>query len=104
MYICDISALLLHASASFVWWALCLYNVSYPMVMTGSDIQVTDVEILPDGVIRVQVAEAEVHNINIRFLDRKTGEPTVGKTHPETLLRQLTTKIGQVSISVHPDQ
>lgn len=32
----------------------------------------TDVEILPDGVIRVQVAEAEVHNINIRFLDRKT--------------------------------
>ncbi|CAM6046827.1 unnamed protein product [Sphagnum compactum] len=58
--------------------------------------QVTDVEILPDGVIRVQVAEAEVHNINIRFLDRKTGEPTVGKTHPETLLRQLTTKIGQV--------
>jgi hypothetical protein len=72
MYICDISALLLHASASFVWWALCLYNVSYPMVMTGSDIQVTDVEILPDGVIRVQVAEAEVHNINIRFLDRKT--------------------------------
>ncbi len=49
-----------------------MYNVSYPMVMTGSDIQVTDVEILPDGVIRVQVAEAEVHNINIRFLDRKT--------------------------------
>lgn len=29
-------------------------------------------EILSDGVIRVQVAEAEVHNINIRFLDRKT--------------------------------
>ncbi len=72
MYICDISALLLYAPASFVWWALCLCNVSYPMVMTGSGIQVTDVEILPDGVIRVQVAEAEVHNINIRFLDRKT--------------------------------
>ncbi|KAG0589524.1 hypothetical protein KC19_1G026600 [Ceratodon purpureus] len=58
--------------------------------------QVTDVEILQDGVIKVQVAEAEVHNINIRFLDRKTGEPTVGKTRPETLLRQLTTKKGQV--------
>ncbi|CAM6087732.1 unnamed protein product [Calypogeia fissa] len=58
--------------------------------------QVTDVEILSDGVIRVQVAEAEVHNINIRFLDRKTGEPTTGKTQPETLLRQLTTKKGQV--------
>ncbi|XP_024370540.1 outer envelope protein 80, chloroplastic [Physcomitrium patens] len=58
--------------------------------------QVTDVEILQDGVIKVQVAEAEVHNINIRFLDRKTGEPTVGKTRPDTLLRQLTTKKGQV--------
>ncbi|KAL2650197.1 hypothetical protein R1flu_018325 [Riccia fluitans] len=58
--------------------------------------QVTDVEILSDGIIRVQVAEAEVHNINIRFLDRKTGEPTTGKTHPETILRQLTTKKGQV--------
>ncbi|BBM98926.1 outer membrane protein insertion porin family [Marchantia polymorpha subsp. ruderalis] len=58
--------------------------------------QVTDVEILSDGIIRVQVAEAEVHNINIRFLDRKTGEPTTGKTQPETLLRQLTTKKGQV--------
>jgi hypothetical protein len=38
----------------------------------GDGWQVTDVEILQDGVIKVQVAEAEVHNINIRFLDRKT--------------------------------
>ncbi|GBG89700.1 hypothetical protein CBR_g49553 [Chara braunii] len=58
--------------------------------------QVTDVEILSNGIIRVQVAEAEVNNITIRFLDRKTGEPTQGKTRPETLLRQLMTKPGQV--------
>lgn len=58
--------------------------------------QVTDVELLSGGIIRVQVSEAEVNSINIRFLDRKTGEPTIGKTRPETLLRQLTTKKGQV--------
>ncbi|KAJ7546876.1 hypothetical protein O6H91_08G058900 [Diphasiastrum complanatum] len=58
--------------------------------------QVTDVEILSDGILRIQVAEAEVNNIHIRFLDRKTGEPTVGQTRPETILRQLTTKKGQV--------
>ncbi|XP_039788603.1 outer envelope protein 80, chloroplastic-like isoform X2 [Panicum virgatum] len=52
-------------------------------------------EILSGGILRLQVSEAEVNNINIRFLDRKTGEPTVGKTQPETILRQLTTKKGQ---------
>ncbi|KAH9789725.1 Outer envelope protein 80 [Citrus sinensis] len=58
--------------------------------------EVSGVEILSGGVIRLQVAEAEVNNISIRFLDRKTGEPTKGKTRPETILRQLTTKKGQV--------
>ncbi|KAK9170168.1 hypothetical protein Syun_002308 [Stephania yunnanensis] len=57
---------------------------------------VSDLEILSGGVIRLQVSEAEVNNITIRFLDRKTGEPTTGKTRPETILRQLTTKKGQV--------
>ncbi|XP_057953580.1 outer envelope protein 80, chloroplastic [Malania oleifera] len=57
---------------------------------------VSDVEILSGGMLRLQVSEAEVNNISIRFLDRKTGEPTIGKTKPETILRQLTTKKGQV--------
>ncbi|CAN1158182.1 Outer envelope protein 80, chloroplastic [Linum perenne] len=57
---------------------------------------VSGVEILSGGIIRLQVAEAEVNDISIRFLDRKTGEPTKGKTQPETILRQLTTKKGQV--------
>ncbi|KAK6937114.1 Bacterial surface antigen (D15) [Dillenia turbinata] len=57
---------------------------------------VTDVEILSGGILRLQVSEAEVNNVIIRFLDRRTGEPTTGKTKPETILRQLTTKKGQV--------
>ncbi|GLU24137.1 hypothetical protein SLE2022_400940 [Rubroshorea leprosula] len=57
---------------------------------------VSRVEILSGGIIKLQVSEAEVNNISIRFLDRKTGEPTNGKTKPETILRQLTTKKGQV--------
>ncbi|KAM7278291.1 hypothetical protein ACFE04_005425 [Oxalis oulophora] len=57
---------------------------------------VSDVEILSGGILKLQVSEAEVNNISIRYLDRKTGEPTKGKTKPETILRQLTTKKGQV--------
>ncbi|GAB2229299.1 hypothetical protein Droror1_Dr00023437 [Drosera rotundifolia] len=57
---------------------------------------VSGIEILSGGIIRLQVAEAEVNDISIRFLDRKTREPTVGKTRPEIILRQLTTRKGQV--------
>ncbi|KMZ56006.1 Outer envelope protein 80, chloroplastic [Zostera marina] len=58
--------------------------------------RVSDIDILSGGIVKLQVSEAEVNNISMRFLDRKTGEPTVGKTKPETILRQLTTKKGQV--------
>ncbi|XP_078443868.1 outer envelope protein of 80 kDa [Wolffia australiana] len=57
---------------------------------------VSDVEILSGGIVRVKISEALVNDITLRFLDRKTGEPTTGKTKPETILRQLTTKKGQV--------
>ncbi|KAF4385077.1 hypothetical protein G4B88_029119 [Cannabis sativa] len=57
---------------------------------------VLGVEMLSGGMLKLQVAEAEVNNISIRFLDRKSGEPTTGKTKPETILSQLTTKKGQV--------
>ncbi|CAL9078421.1 unnamed protein product [Musa textilis] len=53
-------------------------------------------EILSGGIIRLEISEAEVNNITIRFLDRKTGEPTEGKTKQETILQQLITKKGQV--------
>ncbi|XP_031114447.1 outer envelope protein 80, chloroplastic [Ipomoea triloba] len=56
---------------------------------------VSGIEIFSGGILKLQVSEAEVNNINIRFVDR-TGEPTAGKTKPETILRQLLTKKGQV--------
>ncbi|XP_071712134.1 outer envelope protein 80, chloroplastic [Rutidosis leptorrhynchoides] len=56
---------------------------------------VSGIEILSGGIIRLQVSEAEVNNISVRFLS-KTGEPTTGKTKPATILRQLNTKKGQV--------
>jgi len=37
-------------------------------------LQVSYAEILSGGILRLQVSEAEVNNINIRFLDRKTWE------------------------------
>ncbi|KAH9301790.1 hypothetical protein KI387_013373, partial [Taxus chinensis] len=58
--------------------------------------RISGIQILSGGIVRLQVSEAEVNNITIQFLDKKTGEATVGKTRPETLLRQLTTKKGQV--------
>ncbi|XP_047076562.1 outer envelope protein 80, chloroplastic-like [Lolium rigidum] len=57
---------------------------------------VSSAEILSGGILRLQVSEAEVNDINFRFLDRRTGEPTIGKTQLDTILRQLTTKKGQV--------
>ncbi|KAL4311719.1 hypothetical protein GQ457_01G048830 [Hibiscus cannabinus] len=57
---------------------------------------VSGVDIVPGGIIRLKVSEAEVNDISVRFLDRKTVEPTKGKTKPDTILRQLTTKKGQV--------
>ncbi|KAL0365982.1 UNVERIFIED_CONTAM: Outer envelope protein 80, chloroplastic [Sesamum radiatum] len=57
--------------------------------------KVSGLEILSGGIIKLQVSEAVVNDISIRFFD-ETGKPTVGKTRPETVLRQLTTKKGQV--------
>ncbi|XP_023532612.1 outer envelope protein 80, chloroplastic [Cucurbita pepo subsp. pepo] len=58
--------------------------------------RVSAVDILSGGILSLQVSEAEVNNISIRFLDKKTGEPISGNTRPDTILRQLTTKKGQV--------
>eukprot|EP00899_Mesostigma_viride_P019528 jgi/Mesvir1/27577/Mv07321-RA.2 len=51
---------------------------------------------LPGGICRLGLAEAEVGKITVRFLDSKTGDPTVGKTKPAIIQRQLSTKPGQV--------
>ncbi|KAJ7947540.1 outer envelope protein 80, chloroplastic [Quillaja saponaria] len=71
-------------------------NINGWYMERGLFAMVSDVEILSGGILRLEVSEAEVNDISIRFLDRKTGEPTIGKTKPETILRQVTTKKGQV--------
>lgn len=45
-------------------------HLSYSILL--SSVQVSDLEILSGGIIKLQVSEAEVNNISIRFLDRKT--------------------------------
>ncbi|XP_074291123.1 outer envelope protein 80, chloroplastic-like isoform X1 [Silene latifolia] len=57
---------------------------------------VSGVEILSDGVLKLEVSEAEVNDISIRFLDKDMHEKPVGKTKPETILRELSTKKGQI--------
>jgi hypothetical protein len=50
------------------------------------------------GVINVKLAEMVVGNLNLRYVDRKTGEVREeGATRPEVVLRQLATRPGQVS-------
>ncbi len=49
------------------------------------------------GVINVKLAEMVVGNLNLRYVDRKTGEVREeGATRPEVVLRQLATRPGQV--------
>lgn len=48
------------------------------------------------GVINVRLAEMVVGNLNLRYVDRKTGEVREeGATRPEVVLRQLSTRPGQ---------
>lgn len=41
-----------------------------------------------------------MNSLFVLFLVIISGEPTVGKTKPETILRQLTTKKGQVLLYI----
>lgn len=59
--------------------------------------QVVDVELGAGDVAQVKLAEAVVNRIALRFVDSKTGEAREeGRTRPEVVLRQLTTRPGQV--------
>ena len=61
--------------------------------------QVTEVDDT-GGVINVKLAEMVVGNLNLRYVDRKTGEVREeGATRPEVVLRQLATRPGQVCTS-----
>ena len=57
--------------------------------------QVTKVD-MENGVVDLQFSEMVVNAVNLRFMDRKTGETKEeGATRPEVILRQLTTRPGQ---------
>ena len=58
--------------------------------------QVTKVD-MENGTVDLRFSEMIVNNLNLRFVDRKTGESKEdGATRPEVILRQLTTRPGQV--------
>lgn len=55
------------------------------------------------GVINVRLAEMVVGNLNLRYVDRKTGEVREeGATRPEVVLRQLSTRPGQAGALGYP--
>ena len=61
-------------------------------------VQVTHVEMDPkgSGVADIRLAELVVGSINLRFVDKKTGEAKEeGATRPDIITRQLTTRPGQ---------
>ena len=51
---------------------------------------------MADGVVDVRLAEMVVSGLALRYMDRKTGEAREeGRTRPEVVMRQLTTRPGQ---------
>ena len=52
---------------------------------------------MADGIAQVQLAEMVVSGLALRYVDRKSGEARdEGRTRPEVIMRQLTTRPGQV--------
>ena len=59
--------------------------------------QVTGVELGTGDVAQVKLAEATVDRISLKYVDPRTGEARdEGKTVPEVILRQLTTRPGRI--------
>jgi len=59
--------------------------------------QVIDVEMGANDIAEIRAAEATVNRISLRFLDPKSGEVREdGRTRPDIIMRQLTTRPGQV--------
>lgn len=57
--------------------------------------QVVDFD-FKDGLVEMRVGEAEVGQINLKFLDKEGAVKSEGSTRPDIILRHLTTKPGQV--------
>lgn len=60
----------------------------------GSQVTKVDME---GGIVAVKLKEMTVGRVNLRFVDRETGEGREeGATRPDVILRQMTTHPGQV--------
>ncbi len=58
--------------------------------------QVTKVD-MEGGIVAVKLKEMTVGRVSLRFVDRETGEGREeGATRPDIILRQMTTRPGQV--------
>ena len=42
-----------------------------------------------DGILELGIEEPRIGDVEIRFIDRKTGEPSAGATRPEYVSRHL---------------
>lgn len=63
--------------------------------------QVTHVE-MDNEVATLKMAEMLVGRVNLKYQDKKTGDiKDEGATKPEVIMRQLCTKVGQVSFTSH---
>ena len=66
------------------------------LVLNTVSAQVAGVD-MADGIAQVQLAEMVVSGLALRYVDRKSGEARdEGRTRPEVIMRQLTTRPGQV--------
>lgn len=52
---------------------------------------------MDEGIIKLRMAEMQVGKLDLQFEDKKTGDiRSYGKTKPEIILRQLSSKPGKV--------
>jgi outer membrane protein insertion porin family len=56
--------------------------------VTGADMK--------GNVAELKMKEARVSRVSLRFLNPETGEPCVGKTNPDVIMKNITIKPGQV--------
>ncbi|KAK3280296.1 Outer envelope protein 80, chloroplastic [Cymbomonas tetramitiformis] len=58
--------------------------------------QVVDADLSEAGECQLKVQEAVVSKVTLRVLDRESGDPIKGQTKPHVIMRQLSTRPGQV--------
>ena len=57
--------------------------------------QITDAD-MKGNVAELKMKEARISRLALRFLNPETGEPCIGKTNPDVIMKNITIKPGQV--------